>query len=194
MRQRFCLIQRSERTRYARSACARVGKDDDGRSAGLELEPSPVVENRGGHATHRRQLRRGPERCRAVEREIPSAGWPDLDLDRRRTPQVTGRSAVAVDERDELGRVGATQHGDERVPFDAVAREEQRVFVEPSSVVQREPTPRPRLRLRLRLADRPCTGARQDKRRERGCSDNEKPVQWFTWCSEMNAVQPSDAA
>lgn len=106
---------------------------------------------------------------------MPAAGGPDLDLDRRCAAHVVGWSAIAVDERDELGGVGAAQHGDKLVPFDPIAREVEGMAIERARVSERES-----FRRRLfAIASRP--GAGEHEHGERGGDDAEQRAgQWFT--------------
>ena len=125
-RPRGTRVQRPEVLRDPREPLAGVGEDDDRRPARLQLEPRATVENRGGDTSNGHAIEVGAER-RVVQREMPSAGGPDLDLDRGRAACIALGNAVPVDERDVLGRVGATQDGFERDALRAIAREEDRI-------------------------------------------------------------------
>ena len=120
---------------------------------------------------------------------MPAAGGPDLDLDRRCAAHVVSWSAIAVDERDELGGVGAAQHGDKLVPFDSIAREVEGMVIEHVRVSERESS----RRRPIVIASRPSAGE-HEHREHGGDGDEQRAGQWFTWWSERNTVHPSDAA
>src|SRR5439155_13116203 len=166
------------------------GEYDDGRDAGLELESFPVFEERGGHASHLRRLRR---RCagkrRVIEPEIPPASRPHLYLGRRCATLVVAGRAISVDERDEVGRVVSPEDGDERQSVDPVAGVVERKLVEGERL--RDVEERETGRAVLRRA-----GTREEQAdSDEGERDRPDPhVQWFTWWSSMKTVHPSEAA
>ena len=161
-------VQRPEVLRDPREPLAGVGEDDDRRPARLQLEPRATVENRGGDTSNGYAIEVRAAR-RVVQREIPSAGGPDLDLDRGAQPASLG-DAIPVDERDVLGRVGATQDGFEwmpsvRSPAKKIGSRARRLRARTRSRAQER-----RLRYRRR-----ARGPRTPKRRRRS------PLhQWFT--------------
>jgi hypothetical protein len=112
---------RAQRGCDAKDAGSRVPEYDHRRPSRLQLEPVAVQEG-GRDAADRRALRnRNARKRRVVEAEVPPVSGPDLDFGRWDAPGVVPRSAVSVDERNEVGRVLTPEDGDERQAVDPVA-------------------------------------------------------------------------